>query len=83
MSYPLGAEYDSRAPWNEEPAEYKDCPNCFGTGEEPDSFDIGSKNPIQDCHLCEGTGKLRKTSEDYSDEYDSAMEQKYEESRDE
>ena len=32
------------------------CENCFGTGEQPDSYDISSKTPITRCHKCNGTG---------------------------
>lgn len=30
--YPLGAEYDPRAPWNERPRERRCCAECNGEG---------------------------------------------------
>lgn len=31
-NYPLGAEYDSNAPWNEEDKDMEVCPECGGSG---------------------------------------------------
>ena len=38
-AYPLGAEYDSRAPWNEEPNSVK-CEACDGKGKHWYAYDI-------------------------------------------
>ena len=37
------------------------CSHCYGTGEEPDSYDINAKDPITKCHKCKGTGVKPKT----------------------
>ena len=34
----------------------KKCSHCYGTGEEPDTYDISAKDPITKCHKCKGTG---------------------------
>lgn len=35
------------------------CDHCYGTGEEPDSYNISKKNPITPCHKCRGSGKRK------------------------
>ena len=30
------------------------CKNCYGTGEEPDTYDISKRNPVTPCHVCKG-----------------------------
>lgn len=64
------SESDPTAPWNQPDPE--DCPECFGTGEEPDHTNTDC-SPIE-CKYCDGTGF--KEEEDFN-EYDLSDE-KYE-----
>ncbi len=79
-NYPWGAKDDPNAPWNEKESEM-DCPDCYGTGEIPDSLTLGK--PIDICDACNGTGKVTMTDKDYYDEYETAMEEKAEARREE
>ncbi len=33
------------------------CPHCYGTGKEPDAYDLTNK-PDPPCHVCNGTGEI-------------------------
>ena len=33
------------------------CPHCYGTGEEPDAYDLTNKSDPK-CHRCKGTGTI-------------------------
>ena len=57
-NYPTGAKDDPAATWNQPEPATGDCPDCYGTGEVPDSFDISKKNPIQICGTCNGSGQV-------------------------
>lgn len=59
-NYPMGAENDPSAPWNQVDPLMKDCETCDGTGEldgEP-------------CPDCDGTGEVEDDSEPDFDEPD-------------
>jgi DnaJ-class molecular chaperone len=36
---------------------YVKCPHCYGTGEEPDAYNLKNE-PDPECHVCKGTGEV-------------------------
>lgn len=51
-----------------------DCPRCKGSGQvESTSFVDKSKSVTRKCHLCHGTGKLPRNSEDLERQLLSAL----------
>lgn len=66
--YPLGAEHDSNAPYNQSEVKYVICPNCNGEG-----YGYGSD---LECIMCEGSGKIVRTFEDDLADEENAAEEK-------
>jgi len=59
-NYPPGTANDKSAPFNQVEVEMEMCKECFGTGEEPDSYNISKDNPITLCAFCYGKGEVEK-----------------------
>ena len=51
--YPLGAEHDPRAPWNQPDPVEVECPDCAGTGyaEEPFAVEVGTGRETPVTHI--------------------------------
>ena len=53
MNTPIGADYESAAPWLKSPTVT--CKTCKGEGQIPDRWE---ENELVDCPDCDGSGEM-------------------------
>lgn len=85
-NYPLGAEFDPNAPWNQKDPDYIDCPDCNAQGyiyydedgnevDEREYLKFPDKYEREKCYTCDGEGEIIVEEEEYWDEDNNPYEE--------